>query len=439
MDFAGSNLPPLARERDKCRAFEKELGQIGRHKVAKAAEYGAYLNALYERQFSPGKARAGDWTETVEAWGLVPFTLEKYRLIAAEIPTDSGNLTSIGDAVNAARAVRKMRQAAEAAAKAEADRAEAERLVEEARKTEEAAALVEEERQAKEAAAERARLEAEEAVQAERERLEHEAADRAEAAAEANRKAEEAAAQAISDREKAEAAQAKSEKAQAKAEDKARRAEPAPERSKLVQEFERAVKFLVAHPYATILADAGSEDEAAHCAAMLAGVEEWARRARADMPAPAPEKPASQPAPEPGPPAPANGDALEIPAFLNRRPEMAALRLYNEMAGRAGLPLAQNFTAQRKSALKQRLRECGGIEGWKTACEKIEASPFLTGGNKDGWRASLDFMLQASSFTKIMEGTYDRREPTGQSGKSRGEQAAANVIQRMRESREEHP
>ena len=111
------------------------------------------------------------------------------------------------------------------------------------------------------------------------------------------------------------------------------------------------------------------------------------------------------------PPAPAAPQVEVLTAPETERPELAALELYNELAQRAGLPVAQRLNPTRSSKLKARLRECGGIEGWRIACEKIEASSFCTGGNKDGWRASLDFMLQASSFTKIMEGTYDDRRP----------------------------
>ena len=85
-----------------------------------------------------------------------------------------------------------------------------------------------------------------------------------------------------------------------------------------------------------------------------------------------------------------------------------ALSIYNEMAEQAGLPKAQRMTDKRNRAMKLRLTECGGIEGWQHACEMVRRSSFLTGQNKEGWRASFDFMLQKSSFTKIMEGTYDR-------------------------------
>jgi len=83
-----------------------------------------------------------------------------------------------------------------------------------------------------------------------------------------------------------------------------------------------------------------------------------------------------------------------------------AFSLYNETADRVQLPRAQVFTDGRKSKLKLRLKEAGGLEGWKIALAKVEASPFLTGKRQD-FKADLDFMLQKASFVKIMEGRYD--------------------------------
>lgn len=85
-----------------------------------------------------------------------------------------------------------------------------------------------------------------------------------------------------------------------------------------------------------------------------------------------------------------------------------AISAYNELADEIGLPKAQRFTESRRTALRLRLEECGGLEGWAVALAKIRGSPFLRGENDRGWRASLDFMLRQSSFTKIMEGAYDR-------------------------------
>jgi uncharacterized protein YdaU (DUF1376 family) len=94
-----------------------------------------------------------------------------------------------------------------------------------------------------------------------------------------------------------------------------------------------------------------------------------------------------------------------------------AVELYNATAREVGWPLCQNLTDRRRSALNARLRECGGLDGWKVALEKARASPLLTGDNDRGWKADFDFLVQAKSFTRLMEGSYDRRgkQPDGYS------------------------
>lgn len=85
---------------------------------------------------------------------------------------------------------------------------------------------------------------------------------------------------------------------------------------------------------------------------------------------------------------------------------------WNDLASRVGLSACQKVTDGRKSALMARLKDAGGIEGWKAALEKIESSDFCT-GKKTTWKANIDFVLQESSFTKLMEGAYDNHsKPT---------------------------
>ncbi len=89
-----------------------------------------------------------------------------------------------------------------------------------------------------------------------------------------------------------------------------------------------------------------------------------------------------------------------------------ALHLWNGVAERMHLSIAQRLTPQRTKRLRQRLADLGGIDGWVVMLEKLEASKFLTGrapgtGDRDPFRANLDFVLQASSLQKIMEGRYD--------------------------------
>ncbi|NMN58021.1 hypothetical protein FHT36_001923 [Xanthobacter sp. SG618] len=92
----------------------------------------------------------------------------------------------------------------------------------------------------------------------------------------------------------------------------------------------------------------------------------------------------------------------------DRQEELAeALAAFNRMAAEVGLPEAQGMSRKRRLALKARLRDCGGIAGWRIAMDRVRASPFLRGDNDRGWRASLDFLLKPESFAKLMEGAYD--------------------------------
>lgn len=88
----------------------------------------------------------------------------------------------------------------------------------------------------------------------------------------------------------------------------------------------------------------------------------------------------------------------------------AAFEAWNEVARKHGLSVADKLSHRRKSQLRARLAEYG-LAGWMTALEKVAKSPFLLGqtANRDGrWRgAYLDFLLQDSSFLKLMEGFYD--------------------------------
>lgn len=82
---------------------------------------------------------------------------------------------------------------------------------------------------------------------------------------------------------------------------------------------------------------------------------------------------------------------------------------WNILASGIGLPVATRLTEARKAKLKARLRDCGGISGWDAALEKVKSSQFLRGENDRGWKADIDFLLQESSFTKLMEGSYDAK------------------------------
>lgn len=105
---------------------------------------------------------------------------------------------------------------------------------------------------------------------------------------------------------------------------------------------------------------------------------------------------------------PVGTEITDLPSNLQRGDVGEAVTLWNAMAACAGLPTVQRVTDTRRRAVRARLAECGGIDGWKVALGKVETSAFLCGDNDRGWKADFDFLLQAKSFTKLMEGAYDR-------------------------------
>jgi len=104
-------------------------------------------------------------------------------------------------------------------------------------------------------------------------------------------------------------------------------------------------------------------------------------------------------------------------------PIQEAVEIYNQAAKNLGLSICQKISNLRKSKLKLRLKDCGGIEGWKIAIEELSKSKFLIGQNDHGWKASFDFILQEESFIKLMEGTYRDKSTTKSKGNANEELA----------------
>lgn len=103
-------------------------------------------------------------------------------------------------------------------------------------------------------------------------------------------------------------------------------------------------------------------------------------------------------------------------------PDVDALQAfndYNATAEKVGLAKAALLNPQRRKSLKARLRGYGGLEGWRAMLVKVEASDFLCGRKDGSWRAGLDFLIKASTFTKVVEGTYDNRSTEAGASPSR--------------------
>lgn len=83
-----------------------------------------------------------------------------------------------------------------------------------------------------------------------------------------------------------------------------------------------------------------------------------------------------------------------------------AFAAWNDLALRCGLPQARSLTPGRRQKLIARIREHGGMEAWARALANVERSSFLRGSNDRGWRADFDFLLQPTSFAKVVDGIY---------------------------------
>lgn len=82
-----------------------------------------------------------------------------------------------------------------------------------------------------------------------------------------------------------------------------------------------------------------------------------------------------------------------------------AFEEWNLLAERLSLPKARQLDDARRKAIRCRLAN-GGPEAWRMALAAIEASPHCRGENGRGWRADLDFVCQAKSWRRLLEGSY---------------------------------
>lgn len=116
----------------------------------------------------------------------------------------------------------------------------------------------------------------------------------------------------------------------------------------------------------------------------------------------------------------------------DRPPIDEAVAAWNELADRKGLARVQKLTDVRKRSLRHRLHDAGGIEGWRAALLKVEASEFLVGTNPRGWRADFDWIITERAFTRLMEGQFERTR----SSSSFGEGMRNQIAEAMEAARE---
>lgn len=86
--------------------------------------------------------------------------------------------------------------------------------------------------------------------------------------------------------------------------------------------------------------------------------------------------------------------------------EEEIIECWNDLAARTGLPKIKVMNDKRRNMLRKRIKECPDVETWSTAFRNIERSSFLRGDNERGWQADFDFLVQPTSFMRIIEGSY---------------------------------
>lgn len=91
----------------------------------------------------------------------------------------------------------------------------------------------------------------------------------------------------------------------------------------------------------------------------------------------------------------------------------AAFALWQEAARREGWPDVMFLNSVRRWRLAQRLREAGGLDGWRAALAATTRAQFLKqpDGRFHRW-FDLDWLLDEQKFTRLMEGRYDQRHRT---------------------------
>lgn len=80
---------------------------------------------------------------------------------------------------------------------------------------------------------------------------------------------------------------------------------------------------------------------------------------------------------------------------------------WNELKAES-LPRCVELTDKRKRHAQVRLRE-RSLDEWREVIRRISVSDFCLGVNDRGWVASFDFLLQADTAAKVLEGKYDNR------------------------------
>lgn len=84
-------------------------------------------------------------------------------------------------------------------------------------------------------------------------------------------------------------------------------------------------------------------------------------------------------------------------------------KAYNEIC--LSLPKVILLSSKRKAKIKTRWEEIKTIEAFEDIFKKVQSSQFLTGLNKNNWKADLDWIIDNdTNYIKVLEGKYGCQE-----------------------------
>ena len=115
------------------------------------------------------------------------------------------------------------------------------------------------------------------------------------------------------------------------------------------------------------------------------------------------------------------GDVVCDPKNENQKNDFdLVMELFNKTC--VSLPKINKLSETRKKKVSLRLAEMGQYEKWevtlKTVFEKSEKSEFLRGENKNGWRATFDWIFEnETNWVKIFEGNFDNKQTKNDTNK----------------------
>lgn len=108
-----------------------------------------------------------------------------------------------------------------------------------------------------------------------------------------------------------------------------------------------------------------------------------------------------------------------------------AVETFNAIAEKSGWPSVRALTDRRKSALKARIADLGGIEGWRELLTKAAASDFLCGRvvrSGEPFKLKFDWITNPTNAAKVAEGNYDNRKPSHSSAPAGFRRVGGEII-----------